>query len=65
METTLCKYNGMSRCIANNREDQKAGCTFADKSRHRNCCMHYGVNDTCDCLEAQKIAYENYNGEKQ
>ena len=49
-------------CQADTWEKQEEGCSFADKSRHRTYCMHYNEGcETCDCLKAQKIAYENHN----
>ena len=65
--TCLCKYNGMiSICTASVWENQKAGCSFAEKASERDCCQHFGLGDsvTCDCPEAQKIALENYRNEK-
>ena len=52
----------MSKCLADTWENQDSGCSFAVKSGNRTYCMHYNEGiGTCDCVEAQKIAYENYN----
>ena len=63
---TLCKYEGMLECNASTWEAQEAGCSFAIKASKRDYCQHYGLKgDTkCDCLGAQKIAYENHNNKQ-
>jgi len=58
----LAKYNGMTKCLGDNWTDQKEGCSFAVKSRTREVCQHYGENNACDCVEAQKMAYNEHGG---
>lgn len=61
--TCLCKYNGMSKCIADNWTDQKAGCSFAKEASIGGRCIDYWPETgMCKNLGAQKIALENHKG---
>ena len=51
-KTCFCKQEIMSRCSANNEQQQK-DCRFFRKASYRRGCMHYIFDEYCDSLEAQ------------
>ena len=51
-ETTFCKKDVMSLCMAPNKTQQKY-CRFYESASYSEKCMYYVLEEFCDCLKAQ------------